>query len=157
MTLEPLLTSPLAIQVHVAAVTAAFFTGGWVIYFSRKGSPGHRVLGVLFLALMTAAVIASLFIHRSMPGSPVFGLSPTHLFVPLVLVMVWLSVRSAMKGNIKLHRFCVKGLFMGGLVANGLINLALTHGVIHQSIFTSPPHLEASASTPAQIRGDTRS
>jgi len=152
MTLQPLLHTPLAVQAHLAGVTAAFVTGAWLIYFSRKGSPGHRALGVLFLALMSLAALAALFIRK--PHGPFFGFTFTHLFVPFVLVMVWLAVRSAMRGDIRLHRFCTRGLFMGGLVVNAVINLVLVHGVIHDVVFTPPATLQAKLDKPAALHGD---
>lgn len=148
MTLEPLLSAPPAIQAHVAAAVAAMGVGAWVIYVSRKGSPGHRVLGVAFLALIVAVCVAAMFIHRS--RHPIaFGFSGTHLLVPFVLVMVWLSISSIRRGNIKLHQFCVRGLFMGALVVNTLINLVLVHGIIRDMVFPA-----AAQRAPAAIHGE---
>ena len=138
MTLEPLLSAPVAVQAHVAAALAAIGVGAWVIYFSRKGTPLHRALGKVFLGLMLAVCAAAMFIHRS--RHPIaFGLSGTHLLVPFVLAMVWLSVSSIRRGNLKLHRFCVRGLFMGALVVNTLINILFVHGVVHDMIFPADP------------------
>jgi uncharacterized membrane protein len=154
MTLQPLLHTSWAIQTHVAAVTAALVVGAWLIYFSRKGAPGHRALGVLFLGLMSLVALSALFIHKRTPHSAFFGFSLTHLFVPCVLVMVWMALRSAMRGDIRLHRFCTRGLYMGGLVVNAAINLFLVHGVVHDVVFPAPTTLQAKLDTPAAIHGD---
>lgn len=153
MTLQPLLSASWAIQAHLAAVAAAFVAGTWLIYFSRKGSPGHRALGLLFLSLMSLAAFVSLFIHHRAPHSSFFGFSFTHLFVPFVFLMVWLAVRSAMRGDIRTHRFCTRGLYMGGLVVNALINLLLVHGVIRDVVFPAQSTLQARLETPAAIHG----
>jgi uncharacterized membrane protein len=83
MTLEPLVHAPLVVQAHVATVVPAFLLAAWLLVFSRKGLRWHRAMGGLFLALMVTTAIITLFIHRRLPGSPVFGMSSTHLFVHL--------------------------------------------------------------------------
>ena len=86
MTLEPLLEAPFAVQAHVATVVPAFLLGTWLVFFSRKkGYKTHRILGATFLALMIATASIALFVHLRMPNSPVFGLSPTHILVVVVL------------------------------------------------------------------------
>ena len=92
MDLTPLLNAPLAIQIHVATVLLAFVIGGWLIFLSRKGSPGHRALGALYLALMTATAIAAAFIQAAV-GPKIGPFGPIHLFVLLTLWGVFNAVR----------------------------------------------------------------
>src|SRR5690242_17538060 len=99
MTLEPLIDAPRVVQAHLVTVVPAFALGEWLVLFSRKGSHRHRALGVTFFALMVITAIISLFIHRRMPQSAVFGMSSTHLFVPFVLFATWRAVLGAVKGN----------------------------------------------------------
>jgi hypothetical protein len=70
MTLEPLLHAPLPVQIHVATVVPAFFVGTYLIFVSRKGARHHRVLGYLYLSLMTITAVAALFVRAIMPNSP---------------------------------------------------------------------------------------
>lgn len=135
MTLEPLVHAPLAVQAHVATVVPAFLIGTWLIFFSGKGSRWHRSLGVAFLTLMVTSAVITLFIHRRMPGSPVFGLSPTHLYVPFVLFATWRALDGALNGNLKQHRRWVLGLFVGALVINGVNNIFLLPGITHDVFF----------------------
>ncbi|HEX3652657.1 MAG TPA: DUF2306 domain-containing protein [Rhizomicrobium sp.] len=95
MILEPLLRAPLPVQIHVATVVPAFFIGSYLIFLSRKGARHHRVLGYFYLTLMTITAVAALFVHAIMPSSPLFGLSPIHLFVPLTLFGVVGALRGA--------------------------------------------------------------
>src|SRR2546421_578575 len=44
---------PLAIQIHLATVIPSFFLGTWLIFFSREGSEYHRILGSIYLLLIT--------------------------------------------------------------------------------------------------------
>jgi uncharacterized membrane protein len=135
MTLEPLIHAPFVVQAHVATVVPAFLLGTWLLVFSRKGLHWHRALGALFLTLMVTTAIITLFVHRRMPGSPVFGMSPTHLFVPFFLFATWRALDGALKGNIKQHQRWVMGLFFGALVINGLNNIIFLPGITYDVFF----------------------
>jgi uncharacterized membrane protein len=135
MTFEPLIHAPFVVQAHVATVVPAFLLGTWLLVFSRKGLRWHRAVGALFLTLMVMTAVLTLFIHRRMPGSPVFGMSPTHLFVPFVLFATWRALDGALKGNIKQHQRWVMGLFFGALVINGLNNIFFLPGITHDVFF----------------------
>jgi uncharacterized membrane protein len=71
-----------------------------------------------------------------MPGSPVFGLSPTHILVVVVLFAAWRVLDGALRGNIKQHRVWVSGLYFGSLVINGFANVFLIHGITHSVFFS---------------------
>ena len=135
MTIEPLIHAPLVVQAHVVIVVLAFVLGAWLVPFSHKGSRWHRAFGVMFLALMVITAIVSLFIHRCMSESAVFGMSSTHLFVPFVLFATWRAVNGVMKGNIKQHKRWVMGLFFGALVINGVNNIFFLPGITHNVFF----------------------
>ena len=134
--LQPLFSAPLAVQIHVATVLPAFFVGTYLIFFSRKGARHHRVLGYLYLGLMTVTAIAALFVHRIMPNSRLFGLSPIHLFVPLTLFGVVGALRGAWSHNIGLHRRAMLGVYIGGLLIAG--SLAFMPGrIMHTVAFSN--------------------
>ena len=134
MTLEPLLHAPLAVQIHVATVVPAFFIGTYQIFLSRKGAPFHRALGYTYLGLMTITSIAALFVHSLMPHSPIFGMSPIHLLVPLTLFGVVGALRGAWTHNIRMHRASMLGVYIGGLLIAG--TLAFMPGrIMHAVVF----------------------
>lgn len=135
MTLEPLINAPFAVQIHVATIVPAFLIGTWLIFFSSKGSRWHRSLGVTFMTLMVTSAITSLFIHRRMPDSAIWGLSPTHLYVPFVLFATWRALDGVLKGNFKQHKRWVLGLFVGALVINGANNIFWLPGITHDVFF----------------------
>jgi uncharacterized membrane protein len=133
MTLEPLLHAPLAVRVHVATVVPAFVIGTYQIFASRKGSPVHRTLGFVYLALMTVTAITTLFVHQLTPNSPFYGLSPLHLLVPLTLFGVVGGLRGAITHNIAMHKTAMISLYIGGLlIAGGLTFLPgrIMHAVV---------------------------
>jgi uncharacterized membrane protein len=135
MSLEPLLNAPLVVQAHVATVVPAFLLGVWLLVFSRKGLRWHRLLGGLFLGLLVTTALITLFIHRRMPDSAAFGMSPTHLFIPFVLFATWRALDGALKGKIKQHQRWVMGLFFGALVINGVNNIFFLPGITHDVLF----------------------
>ncbi len=119
MTLEPLLHAPLAVQIHVATVVPAFVIGTFLIFISAKGAPLHRALGYLYLVLMSVTAVTTLFVHQLMPQSPLWGLSPIHLLVPLTLFAVVGALRGAWTHNIAMHKRAMIGLYVGGMLIAG--------------------------------------
>lgn len=133
MTLEPLLNAPPAVQLHAATVIPAFFLGTWQIFLSRKGWPSHRVVGYVYLVLMTATSVAALFIHGINPDGP-FGFSPIHAFVPLTLLGVVGALYGARNHNIVMHKGSMIGTYVGGLLIAG--TLAFLPGrIMHTAVF----------------------
>jgi uncharacterized membrane protein len=115
--LAPLAEASLAIKLHLATVLPAFVIGTWQIFFSTKGSRYHRLLGAIYLALMTVTAITTFFIRSTNPGH----LSLIHLFIPLTLFGVFGALWNIRRGNIKGHRNAMLGLYFGGiLIAGGL-------------------------------------
>jgi uncharacterized membrane protein len=134
MSLEPLLRAPLAVQIHVATVVPAFFMGTYLIFISRKGARHHRVLGYVYLTLMTITAVGALFVRAIMPNSPFFGLSPIHLFVPLTLFGVVGALHGAWSHNIRQHKRAMVGVYIGGLLIAG--TLAFLPGrIMHTVVF----------------------
>ena len=119
------------VQAHVATVLSAFLVGTWLLFFSRKGSPLHRSFGVLFIVLLVSTAFIALFIHRRMPDSPFFGLSRTHLLIPVVLFAVWRALDGVLKANFRQHRVWVSGLYFGGLIITGFVNAFEHYGITH--------------------------
>lgn len=130
MNLAPLAAAPLAVKFHLATVVPAFVLGTWQIFLSRKGSRGHRTVGAIYLALMTATAISTFFIRSLIPGS----LSPIHLFIPLTLFGVAGALWFARRGNIRGHRNAMLGLYFGGLLIAGGLTL-LPGRLLHHVFF----------------------
>lgn len=136
MNLEPLLTAPLAVQVHVATVVPAFVLGTWQIFFSTKGVLLHRIVGYTYLTLMSVTAITTLFIHQINPNGAFFGLSWIHLFVPLTLYGVVGAIATARRHDLKGHRRAMIGVYVGALLIAG--GLAFMPGrIMHAVVFGS--------------------
>jgi uncharacterized membrane protein len=135
MTLEPLLTAPLAVQLHVATVLPAFVLGTWQLFASRKGSPTHRVVGAVYLLLMTVTSVAALFVHQINPQGWM-GWSPIHLLVPLTLYGVVGALYAVRRHNIAAHRRAMIGTYVGALLIAGGLTL-LPGRIMHAVVFGS--------------------
>ena len=68
MSLQPLLEAPWVIQVHAFGAMAAFLLG--VVQFAApKGTLPHKSLGAVWIVLMTAIAVSSIFIRPAFyPG-----------------------------------------------------------------------------------------
>lgn len=115
MTFEPLLDAPIAIQIHVAAVVPAALLGAYLLA-RPKGTPIHRVLGKIWLALMAVTALSSFFIHQI---NMFYGFSPIHLLSLFVLFGCWGAIANARKHDIEAHKRIVRGLYFGGIVGAG--------------------------------------
>ena len=124
MNLEPILTAPLAVQLHLVTVVPAFAIGTWLLFFSTKGTPRHRRFGKVYLTLMAATALAALSI-RSFSGWSVdvgpLRLGLLHLFVPLTAHGVYGALATIRAGDIAGHRAAMRGLYFGGLIIAGLL------------------------------------
>lgn len=139
MNLSPLLDAPLAIQIHVAAVVPAAILGAYM-FWARKGTPVHRLLGKVWLGLMVTAALSSFFIHTI---NLLLGFSPIHLLSVYVLHGSWQAIRAARLHRIREHKRTVIGMYVGGIVVAGGFTL-LPGRLMHAVIFTWPtawPHM----------------
>ncbi len=116
----PILNASLAIKVHLATVLPAFALGAYLLVFSKKGAPHHRVIGYIYLALMTITAIAAIFVHE-VNSEGFLGLSPIHLFVPLTFWSVHQAIDGARNHRLNQHRGAMIGLFFGGLIIAGAL------------------------------------
>ena len=135
MTLEPLLDASWAVEAHVATLVAAWLVGTWMFFVGRKGTLTHRRMGIAFMALMLLTAVTSLFIHFRAPSPLLFGYSTFHLFVPLVLLLMTISLYGAFSGRRRVHRFGVIGLYFGSITFTGIVNAFLGAGITHRMFF----------------------
>lgn len=131
MTLEPLLDAPLAVQIHAAAVTPAALLGAYML-LRPKGTPLHRLLGRIWMALMVVTAISSFFIHQI---NLFYGFSPIHLLSIATLFGSWNAIAAARRGDIRLHKRIVTSLYFGGIVLAGLFTF-VPGRIMHAVAFT---------------------
>ena len=130
MTLEPLLQTTLAVQIHTLAAVLAFGIGIGQFLLPR-GSTVHRVVGWSWVGLMAVTAGSSFFIHMGR----VFGIwSPIHLLSIFTLVMLVLAVRAARRRDVATHRSIMISLFVFALVGAGAFTF-LPGRIMHVVVF----------------------
>jgi len=109
---------------HIAAFHALFALTavgiGVLVLARRKGTPSHKLLGRLWVALMAAVALSSFWIFEIRHGA---GPSPIHLLSAWTLVSLGLAVWFIRRGNVRAHRGFMIGTFIG-LAAAGIGALA---------------------------------
>lgn len=122
MDLQPILEAPFPIKLHFVTVVPAFFLGAWQLLLSHKGSAGHRVIGKIYLTLMSITAVAAFFIPSftsfSIGAGPI-RLGLIHLFIPLTVHGVWRTRKALRSGDIAAHKASMRGLYIGGLIIAG--------------------------------------
>lgn len=108
----------LPIIIHVAAVLPTIPLGGWLL-LAKKGTPMHKQLGKVWLALMLLTATTAIFIQTS--GS----FSWIHLFVPLTFHAAWKVMSTARAGNIKAHKNHLVRTYLLALMLPGLAAFAV--------------------------------
>jgi uncharacterized membrane protein len=110
--------SPLA-ATHAALAVTALLVGASVL-LRRKGTPSHKRLGRVWVALMAVVALSSFWIFEIRGGA---GPSLIHLLSVWTLVSLALAVWFIRRGNLRAHRGFMIGTFIG-LAAAGLGALA---------------------------------
>ena len=115
MSLAPLLSASLVIQIHVLlALCAVVLTA--TLFSLRKGSPLHRVLGWCWVGVMGGVALSSFWIGEFRWIGP-FG--PIHILSLYTLVNLVLGVHAARSHDVALHRRIMRSLVFGALIIAG--------------------------------------
>ena len=130
MSPAPLLAASPAVQVHAVAAMAAFGIG-LAMLLRRKGGPGHRRLGQVWVGLMALTALSSFFIANLQTWG---GWSPIHLLSAATLAALAYAVAMARAGRIRAHRTAMTALFAGALVITGGFTL-MPGRIMHAVVF----------------------
>lgn len=98
---------------HAFAATIALLLGAWQIFFSRKGTTVHRLVGRTWVVLALFVAVGSFWIQELRPGQYSFF----HVLSVVTLVTTALGVLAAMRGNIPSHRGNMTGTWVGFCIA----------------------------------------
>lgn len=134
MTLAPLLDALPPIPLHAMAAMAAFALG--IMQFAApKGTVPHRTIGWIFVGLMLAVALSSLWIHQIRLWGP---WSPIHLLSIFTLITLPLAVWAAHRHDVARHRRAMISIFLGALVIAGAFTL-LPGRIMHDVVFGPGP------------------
>ena len=99
MSLTPLLQASAIIQVHAFAAFSAIALGATQLMLP-KGSPRHKVFGIVWVGLMTLIASSSLFIHTIHTWGPFSLIHLLSLFVLINLpYRAWQAYHCQMRGH----------------------------------------------------------
>ena len=117
-----------AVWVHLGTAIPALPLGAYVLW-GPKGTPRHKALGRIWVALMMVTAIDSFWI-RSLTG----GIGPIHIFSIMTIYSLPMGIWHARRGNIAAHRSAMIGPYIGLIVA-GVLALMMPGRFLHQLIF----------------------
>ena len=137
MSLEPLLSAPWVIQVHAFGAMTAFVLG-LIQFAAPKGTLPHKTIGALWIILLSAIAVSSIFIRPSVyPGLPFLKwFSWIHIFTLLTFYGIAQGVFLLLRGGpaLKFHSRPFTGVFIGGLFIAGVLAF-LPGRIMHQVVF----------------------
>ena len=128
--MEILLNEPSPTPLHAIAAMVAIVVGAVQLYM-KKGGSTHRILGRIWIGLILAVALSSLFIHEIRMWGP---FSLIHLVSVGTILVCGRAVYLARVGKIKRHRNAMVSLYVFALVLTGLFTLSPGR-VMHQIVF----------------------
>ncbi len=129
MNLTPVLTAPVAIQLH-AFTALALIPLTITLFVIRRGSPLHKSLGWSWISGMTLVAVSSFWVHEI---RLVGGFSPIHLLSIVSLATMAGAILAIRRRNIRRHRVAMLSLVWGALVSAGAFTL-LPGRIMHDVI-----------------------
>lgn len=130
------------IYTHAFFALSAILVGMY-IFFTKKGTKQHRLIGRIWVSLMLIIAFAALFITSPMTDklfNPA-GFSWIHLFIPFtigsLMFSIW-NIRQFKKTRLEKHRNAhVQGMvstYVGALIVAGAFTL-MPGRLMHQIVF----------------------
>ncbi|HEY3475507.1 MAG TPA: DUF2306 domain-containing protein, partial [Anaerolineales bacterium] len=100
----------------------------------QKGTTTHKLLGRVYMVLMIATGLITLFMPAEVGPRFLNHFGFIHVFSFLALINVPAAYIAARRGNIKLHRFNMFALYFGGVLIAGAF--AFSPGrMLHEWLF----------------------
>ena len=123
-------SAAMPIPSHTGLALLAVVIGGAQLVLT-KGTSVHRLLGWLWITLMTYVAISSFFISTIQRWR---GFSPIHLLSVWTLLSLVIGVYHARAGNIRQHQRWMVTLYVLALLVTGLLTL-WPGRLMHEAIF----------------------
>jgi uncharacterized membrane protein len=118
---------------HLATVVPAFAIGALQL-LRRKGTPIHKFLGKVYMILMLATALITLAMPAEVGPRFLGHFGFIHAFSFLTLYSVPAAYFAIRRGNIKVHRANMIGLYVGGILIAG--SFAFSPGrMLHEWLF----------------------
>lgn len=117
MTLDPILTAPLLIQLHVLTAIVSATLGPFVLY--RRRDRIHKALGYVWITAMAGVALSGL----ALPAQVLhfyLGFGPIHILCLFVLWGLFDGVRAIQRRELRRHRETMRGLYWNAITIAGL-------------------------------------
>jgi uncharacterized membrane protein len=135
---------------HLATIVPAFLIGTFLL-LRRKGTPIHKRFGRIYLLLMIATGITTLFMPAQVGPRFLGHFGFIHTFSLFALYSAPAAYLAARQGNIKAHRGNMIGLYVGGILIAGAF--AFSPGrMLHDWVVAPTVHSSGSPSAPAEFK-----
>lgn len=116
MTLSPLLTAPIAVQIHVGAALCAIVLGPLALW-RRSRDRWHKHLGYAWVTAMAMTALSSFGIS----DAPIVGpFSPIHALSAFTVWGLWQGVNAARQRRIAQHQTEMRRLYFCAIGVAGL-------------------------------------
>jgi len=109
---------------HLATVLPAFVLGTWLLLSSRKGSPGHRLIGKVYMVLMLITAGLTLFMPAAVGPRVLNHFGFIHLFSLLTFNAIPRAYLAARQHDLAAHRRHMIALYVGALLIAGAFAFA---------------------------------
>lgn len=103
---------------HLATVLPAFVIGAFQLV-RRKGTPGHKLLGKIYMVLMLATGLITLAMPAEVGPRFLNHFGFIHIFSFLALFSVPAAYIAARRGYVRAHRMAMISLYVGGILVAG--------------------------------------
>lgn len=118
---------------HLGTIFPALLIGTYLL-LSTRGTPGHKLLGKVYMTLMLFTALVTLFMSAEVGPRVLNHFGLIHLLSLLVLYCVPAAYFAARAGNIKAHAANMVGLYIGGILVAGGFTL-LPGRLLHTWVF----------------------
>jgi len=135
---------------HLATIVPAFLIGTFLLV-RRKGTPIHKSLGRIYLLLMIATGLTTLFMPAQVGPRFLAHFGFIHAFSLLALYSAPAAFLAVRRGNVKAHRGNMIGLYVGGILIAGAF--AFSPGrMLHDWIFGPTAHSSGPPSVSTEFK-----
>jgi uncharacterized membrane protein len=108
---------------HLATVLPAFLIGSFML-LRKKGTPVHKVLGRIYLALMLTTATIALFMPARVGPTILGHFGFIHLLCALTIYAVPVAHFAIRRGDVKTHRGAMIKLYVGAILIAGAFAMA---------------------------------
>ncbi len=118
MTFDPILSAPLAVQIHLSVAIVGVLLGPVAIYRQRRDLL-HKAVGRVWVLAMAVLAISGFFIPAQV--LPIIGFfGPIHLLSVWTLISLVWGIRAILRRDVARHRATMRGLYWQALGIAGL-------------------------------------